>query len=345
MSSAQSNECECSNCVLGGQRMQCSIEQKPSFNKMLLQRSSCIKGGAAAVPNPVDNASVVTAYEYKSLLDALFKTKADNASLKRENDMFRSRCSDLENRARYDASERKNELDRVREEVEALRRINGDLRRESQHLNERFVDETKKSTDFERRLRYMQDQYERVGAEIRRLEAEMRRLQSDNEHLRPFQTNACELATENMALKTRNAMLMNQFLDMQLKLSAATGCQQKEKEEEKRCTICMSCSPTCLFKTCGHVSCCEDCSEILKECPICRKDKNYDDHTTGFSKFERLPKCYSCEKKEPDMWCSNCNHMSICSDCSEVSSASSASSHPTCEHCKQTGRLKKCFFP
>jgi predicted nuclease with TOPRIM domain len=284
--------------------MQCSIELKPHFNKMLLQRSSCIEGGAAAVPNPVDNGSVVTASEYKSLLDALFETKADNARLKRENEMFGSRCSDLENRARHDASERKNEMDRVHGEVEALRKINVDLRRESQHLNERLIDETQKSTDLERRLCYMQDQYERVRAEMRRLEAEMRRLeaemcrlQSDNKHLRPFQTEACELSKKNMDLEARNAMLMNQFLDMQLKLSAATGCQHKEKEEEKLCTICMSCSPTCLFKTCGHVSCCEDCSRILKECPVCRTEKNSDDHTTGFSKFVRLPECCNCEKK------------------------------------------------
>ena len=36
------------------------------------------------------------------------------------------------------------------------------------------------------------------------------------------------------------------------------------------CVICLEQSPSCVFGPCGHLKCCEQCSNGLTECPICR---------------------------------------------------------------------------
>ncbi|XP_064420333.1 E3 ubiquitin-protein ligase LRSAM1 [Latimeria chalumnae] len=38
------------------------------------------------------------------------------------------------------------------------------------------------------------------------------------------------------------------------------------------CVVCMESEPQMIFLTCGHVCCCQACSEPLRTCPLCRQD-------------------------------------------------------------------------
>jgi len=56
---------------------------------------------------------------------------------------------------------------------------------------------------------------------------------------------------------------------------ADAGEKKEEKkpeagEEEDRCTICMDRKATVAMVPCGHLCCCDKCSQGLQSCPICR---------------------------------------------------------------------------
>lgn len=40
--------------------------------------------------------------------------------------------------------------------------------------------------------------------------------------------------------------------------------------DQRFCKICMEEEVCIVFMPCGHLACCKECSERLKECPICR---------------------------------------------------------------------------
>lgn len=351
--------CNCHKCVLGGQKKPCIADSDGcSLNDALLHRSRTmggigIGGGGVAEKPEKEKDFLLFAAEVKKLSRNLSTSNSENQSLR---DLVECLKQKLENQEQRHSMESRRHLTEVLSSKQNMDKAISDLynsMEELERIRQKLVRKKQKLAMSERKFNEFQDQFynlrgqnARTCDELRRLQNENQEIISDIQRLRPFQTEACKLATENMALKAQNAMLMNQFLDMQLKLSAATGeSQSKENDEVVECVICMENPKTVVFKTCGHVCCCDDCSKEFKLCPVCRAEKG--GYTNGFSKFVRLPKCCTCEKKMPDMLCPNCDHMSICFDCSEVSSASSASSassHPTCANCKQTGKLTKCFF-
>lgn len=46
--------------------------------------------------------------------------------------------------------------------------------------------------------------------------------------------------------------------------------RQVEQEESSNCCICMSKPKSVLLLPCRHLCACEDCSDALQDCPICR---------------------------------------------------------------------------
>ena len=327
------SDCPCSKCILGGIiKIECRNQDKEkSFQDKLFSRSRQIGGGDDNVREPVCS------------FDDLLKAKAESAALSRKNYELQQSLSakDMQMTALANTAKSFEQM------IYDMRAENSSLRNQTHEAKDENKEMQRVQTHLQTRLRDQDEEMRQILIQLQDQDKEMRRLQNENQEiisdiqrLRPFQTEACKLATENMALKTQNAMLMNKFLDMQLKLSAATGeSQSKENDDEVvECVICMDKPKTVFFKTCGHVSCCEGCSNGFESCQICRKKKNKDDLTNGYSSFVRLPKCCTCKKNMPNMWCSKCKHMSICSDCS------SASSHPTCANCNQTGKLTTCFF-
>ena len=349
--------CSCSKCVLGGKRMEChNPNKKESLKDKLLNRSKQVEGGGAAVQKLDGN---VGAPECRFDFDEFLIAKAAISALTRKNSEFQSEFQKRLSEKDRQMAAKDMEMAALTNRANSFQEMIYNMRDENSRLNRQIHEarneneETSLILDHFRNLLQRQDEEMRqILTQLRDQDEEMRRLQNKNQEItddinrfRQFQTEACELAKENMALKTRNAMLMNQFLDMQLRVSAATGeSRPKENEEVIECLICMENPRTVVFTKCGHVSCCEGCSDEFNSCQLCREKKNKDDLTNGYSSFVRLPTCCTCKQNMPDMWCSNCKHISICFDCSNVSSASSASSHPTCANCNQTGKLTKCFF-
>ncbi|XP_069465907.1 E3 ubiquitin-protein ligase LRSAM1 isoform X2 [Ambystoma mexicanum] len=54
-------------------------------------------------------------------------------------------------------------------------------------------------------------------------------------------------------------------------VSPATPPAQAE-ERNSECVVCMEHVAQMIFLNCGHVCCCSNCSEVLRTCPLCRKD-------------------------------------------------------------------------
>lgn len=47
-------------------------------------------------------------------------------------------------------------------------------------------------------------------------------------------------------------------------------------ETSKSCAICIDKAPEVIFTKCGHFVCCDDCSQPLHKCPMCRVHFNID---------------------------------------------------------------------
>ncbi|XP_029467947.1 E3 ubiquitin-protein ligase LRSAM1 isoform X2 [Rhinatrema bivittatum] len=44
------------------------------------------------------------------------------------------------------------------------------------------------------------------------------------------------------------------------------------EDRKSECVVCMEREAEMIFLSCGHVCCCRTCSDLLKTCPLCRKD-------------------------------------------------------------------------
>jgi hypothetical protein len=59
---------------------------------------------------------------------------------------------------------------------------------------------------------------------------------------------------------------------------AASGCTPSSrvtdtlaKDDERSCVICETNVPVIMFMPCNHFAFCKGCSELLNECPLCRR--------------------------------------------------------------------------
>mmetsp|Transcript_6292 Transcript_6292/g.7218 ORF Transcript_6292/g.7218 Transcript_6292/m.7218 type:complete len:556 (+) Transcript_6292:158-1825(+) len=52
--------------------------------------------------------------------------------------------------------------------------------------------------------------------------------------------------------------------------SGSDGSNAAAVERDDDCIICFEKPMDCVFLNCGHISCCQECAEQFKECPVCR---------------------------------------------------------------------------
>lgn len=57
-----------------------------------------------------------------------------------------------------------------------------------------------------------------------------------------------------------------------LSLISPTAPPSQVEERKSECVVCMEQEAQMIFLNCGHVCCCSTCSEVLRTCPLCRKD-------------------------------------------------------------------------
>ena len=46
--------------------------------------------------------------------------------------------------------------------------------------------------------------------------------------------------------------------------------ENRQLKDQRTCRICMDKDVNTVFLPCGHLVCCQDCAQELRQCPICR---------------------------------------------------------------------------
>eukprot|EP01118_Nematostelium_gracile_P008530 TRINITY_DN2829_c0_g1_i1.p1 TRINITY_DN2829_c0_g1~~TRINITY_DN2829_c0_g1_i1.p1 ORF type:complete len:328 (+),score=82.14 TRINITY_DN2829_c0_g1_i1:74-1057(+) len=77
-------------------------------------------------------------------------------------------------------------------------------------------------------------------------------------------------ATKRMTM-TETVNTLSQLMIKYPMVGGAMKAEKEEEEDKQACDVCMEEKKCMVFIPCGHVCCCENCSQDVKDCPICRQ--------------------------------------------------------------------------
>ncbi|XP_062563815.1 E3 ubiquitin-protein ligase mind-bomb [Armigeres subalbatus] len=75
------------------------------------------------------------------------------------------------------------------------------------------------------------------------------------------------------------------------------------------CLLCSDQKRDTVFKPCGHVVCCDNCSPRIKKCLICRE---------AVSEREKIGECLVCSDRKASVFFKPCGHMVACDNCAQI---------------------------
>ncbi|GAB0098858.1 E3 ubiquitin-protein ligase mind-bomb [Sergentomyia squamirostris] len=75
------------------------------------------------------------------------------------------------------------------------------------------------------------------------------------------------------------------------------------------CLVCSEQKRDTVFKPCGHVCCCDNCSMRVKKCLICRET---------VSSREKIDECLVCSDRRASVFFKPCGHMVACDNCGPI---------------------------
>ncbi|KAL5963648.1 E3 ubiquitin-protein ligase mib1 [Taenia solium] len=77
-------------------------------------------------------------------------------------------------------------------------------------------------------------------------------------------------------------------------------------EELRECMVCSSRDRGALLTPCGHIVACQQCTQLLKKCIICRQQ---------VEAYREIPACRECTFRPAVTLTRSCNHFLVCREC------------------------------
>ncbi|VUZ47393.1 unnamed protein product, partial [Hymenolepis diminuta] len=77
-------------------------------------------------------------------------------------------------------------------------------------------------------------------------------------------------------------------------------------EELRECMVCSSRDRAALLSPCGHIVACQNCTQLLKKCIICRQP---------VEAYREIPACRECTFRPAVTLTRSCNHFLVCREC------------------------------
>ena len=166
-------------------------------------------------------------------------------------------CASIEDAYQRRILEVEQQLAEERERREAVEREFAEYKRKAEEARKKESEEGE-----ERILRHITATAKRtVEDTTRAVKAAVTALQNENAALR----DALKVATNEIAtLQNENAALKNEYADLKKEVAGL------KNEGNQSCVVCWENTRSVLFRPCNHACVCNDCVDLLRECPLCK---------------------------------------------------------------------------
>ena len=85
--------------------------------------------------------------------------------------------------------------------------------------------------------------------------------------------NNGNISNEQQKVEENNELKNNKIENENENIENSTISEdERQKLENFKCVICLERDKNVVFLTCNHMVCCEQCANIVKDCPLCRKN-------------------------------------------------------------------------